>query len=209
MAESLTYTSLISDIVSYAERSDSEFLAQVPRFIMLAENRLASEILGLGFLKVVNFTLNINNPVYSKPARWRDTASISIVEAGSRTFLKQRGLEYIQSYWPDQTLTEKPEFYADYDYEHWLFAPTPDAEYSASLSYYERPEPLDDTNQTNWTTRYAPQLLLSACMIEAQSFLKTPERLQEFQNMYQSAAMAISKENAVRSTDKSASRSSK
>lgn len=209
MAESLTYTSLISDIVQYAERSDSEFLAQVPRFVMLAENRLAAEIKGLGFLKIVNFTLNINNPVYMKPARWRDTASISIVEAGSRTFLKQRGLEYVQSYWPDQTKVEKPEFYADYDYEHWLFAPTPDAEYSASLSYYERPEPLDDINQTNWTTQYAPQLIFSAAMLEVQSFLKTPERLEEFQMMYKNAAISISRENLVRFTDKSSKRDSK
>lgn len=209
MAEALTYSSLLSDVEAYAERHDAEFLAQIPRIVMLAENKLAAEIKGLGFLKVVTFDLTISNPVYAKPARWRETASLSIVSSSQRSFLKQRGLEYIQTYWPNQSTVGTPEFYADYDYEHWLFAPTPDATYSATLNYYERPEPLDATNQTNWTTRYAPQLLLSACLIEAQSFLKTPERLQEFMMMYQSAAVAINKENVSRVVDKTSSRVSK
>lgn len=209
MSESLTYDSLVTDIASYCERSDAEFLTQIPRFIMLAENKLATEVKGLGFLRVVNTTLTTSNAVYPKPARWRETASFSITSANQRSFLKQRSVEYVQTYWPDETSLDTPEYYADYDYEHWLIAPTPDAAYSAKLSYYERPEPLDVTNQTNWTTRYAPQLLLSACMIEAQSFLKTPERLQEFQSMYQSAAVAINKENANRFVDKSSSRGTK
>jgi len=39
MAEGMTYDSLVSDVELYAERHDAEFIDQIPRFIMMAENR--------------------------------------------------------------------------------------------------------------------------------------------------------------------------
>jgi len=207
MAEALTYNSLLSDIALYANRNDSEFIAQLPRFVMLAENRIATEVKGLGLIRFANFNMTDNTSVYNKPARWRQTASMAIQSGTSKVYLKQRGLEYLQTYWPDSSLKDAPEFYSDYDYEHWLIAPTPDATYVATVGYYERPLPLDDQNQTNWTTQYAPQLLIYASLLEAQPFLKTPERIQEFQMMYERAANAISKENLIRTVDRSSKRS--
>jgi hypothetical protein len=201
MAEALTYSSLVTDIALYVERDDADFLAQIPRFIMLAENKLASTIKGLGFSRTVNFNLQVNNAVYQKPVRWRETTSISILVNGQRSFLKSRSSEYVQTYWPDQSQTDVVKYYSDYDYEHWLVAPTPSSNLVATVGYYERPEPLSDANQTNWTTQYAPQLLLYASLLEAQPFLKTPERIQEFQMAYEQAAMAINKENVGRLTD--------
>lgn len=209
MPEALTYDSLLSDVRLYAERSDTAFVSQIPRFVMLAENRIATEVKGLGQVRVVNFTLSTSNGIYEKPARWRQTANMSVQVGSSKVFLKQRGLEYVQAYWPDVTSVDQPLFYADYDYEHWLIAPTPDSDYSATVSYYERPQPLDETNQTNWTTQYAPQLLIYGALLEAQPFLKTPERIQEFQMMYDRAAAAISNENLVRMVDSSSKRVSK
>lgn len=206
MAEALTYDSLLLDIQSYAERDDSSFVSQIPRFVMLAENRLASEIKGLGFLRVANFTMISSDPIVVKPARWRQTDSIAIQISNSKKFLKPRGLQYVQSYWPNGSLTSEPSFYADYDYEHWLISPSPDNSYSATVTYFERPQPLDNTNQTNWTTQYAPQLLLYATLLEAQPFLKNTERLQEFQMMYTKAAESISKENSNKMTDSSTRR---
>ena len=48
MTVAMTYSSLVSDISTYAERTDAPFTAQVPSFISLAENRLAMEVRGLG-----------------------------------------------------------------------------------------------------------------------------------------------------------------
>ena len=207
MPEAMTYDSLVSDIVVYAERSDSEFLAQVPRFIMLAENRLASEYKGLGHIRVVNFSLTQGNSVYDKPARWRETSSFFMTVDGHRKSIKNRSFEYIQTYWPDPILEDVPEFYADYDYDHFYVGPTPDDTYSASLTYYERPQPLDTTNQTNWTTRYAPQALLYASLLEAQPFLKQSERIAEFQGLYDRAVGILSGEDTRKLFDSSARRS--
>ena len=58
MSEALTYDSLLTDIQVYAERTDQPFVNQIPRFVMLAENRLASEVRGLGTQKYVTGSFN-------------------------------------------------------------------------------------------------------------------------------------------------------
>lgn len=196
MAESLTYTSLLSDVEIYAERTDAPFVSQVPRFVMMAENRLASEVRGLGIQRYVNTQLL--GAILAKPERWRETVSINLTVAGERRFLQPRTYDYCRSFWPDPSLTDVPRYYADYEYEHFLFAPTPDQPYDMELAYYERPEPLSNANQTNWFTQYAPQLLLYATLLEAQPFLKRPERIAEFQSLYDRALQGIAQETSRR-----------
>ena len=102
---------------------------------------------------------------------------------------------------------DTPYYYSDYDYEHWFICPTPDLQYSFELQYYERPEPLSSTKQTNWTTQYAPQVLLYATLMEAMPWLKTSERIPEFQALYTQALSSITKEDQERIIDSAAVRS--
>ncbi len=196
-AAAMTYDSLVDDIQTYAERqNDAVFVAQIPRFIMYAENRLAAEVKTLGFQRYVSGTISENT--LEKPSRWRETISLNITVGGSRKFLKERSYDYCRYYSPDNTDTGEPEYFANYDYEHFFFAPTPDTSYSFELAYYERPEPLSETNQTNWTTQYAPQLLLYASLLEAAPFVKNPEQVQQWQGFYQQALAQIMQESARR-----------
>lgn len=195
-----TYDSLKADISTYAERNDAPFINQIPQFIALAENRLALEVKPLGFLRVVNGTLG--QPVLDKPSRWRRTKNFSITSGGERIFLFERSYEYCRVFSGGAT-SGIPRYYADYDYEHFYITPTPVSPVPFELSYYERPDPLSDANQTNWTTRYAPQLLLYASLLEAQPFLKTSERIAEFQALYDRALQGIIKEDQERAIDAS------
>ncbi len=189
MAESLTYTSLISDIPLYAERNDAPFTGQVPRIIMLAENRIAREAKQLGAQRNVTGALNSNT--MAKPERWNETLSFSIVGADGIRYLKYRTFEYLRVYWPDPAATGEPVFYADYGYEHFLVAPTPATGYDFHLIYYERPDPLGPENETNWYTQYAPDVLFNACMLEAQTFLKRPELLQMWAAQYDRSLQSL------------------
>lgn len=200
MAETMTYSQLLEDVQVYAERNDKPFIAQIPRFVMLAENRIATEVKGLGFVRFVSSQFVNGNPVIKKPARWRETASFSAVDsAGKRHFVKQRSYTYCRTYSASGLQTEIPKYYADYDYEHLFVAPTPFVGLPVEpatfeLSYFERPQPLAEDNQVNWTTQYAPQLLLYATLLEAQPFLKRPERTSEFQALFDRAAAAVKNE---------------
>jgi hypothetical protein len=207
-AAALTYDSLLTDVQTYAERDDTPFVDQIPRLLMMAENRIASSVRGLGLLKFAASTLTQGTATYVKPARWRETASFSYVDATSkRIYLKERGYEYCRAYWPIVATQGTPKYYCNYDFEHFLVVATPDAAYVTELSYYERPEPLSDTNQVNWCTQYAPQLLLYGTLLEAQPFLKRPERIAEFRSFYDEAVANVAKESTRRAQDQSQHRS--
>lgn len=201
MSSAMTYDSLVQDLKTYCERNDLPFTEQIPRFIFLAENRIASEDKPLGFLRTV--VGQTSGALLQKPVRWRKTKSLSLLVGGQRKYLFSRGYEYLRTFWPDQNQVDVPHYYADYDYEHYLIAPTPNQSYEFELQYYELPQPLSSTNQVNWTTRYAPQLILYASLMEAMPFLKTSERIPEFQGLYDRALSGIIKEDQGRILDSS------
>ena len=194
--EALTYDSLVLKIQGYAERNDAEFVAEIPGFVMLAEQRLALEAKGLGFVRVVEFSFTPGNPVQEKPQRWRQTKSLYYQDAqGEIVYLLPRKYEYCKMYSSGLTLGD-PKYYADVDYNHFYFAPAPVSAYAGELSYYERPEPLSETNQTNWTTRNVPQLLLYACLLEAQPYLKNTQMLSLWQAQYAEIIASLQREEA-------------
>lgn len=199
MAESMTYTSLLADVATYAERNDRPFIDQVPRFVMLAENRIAAQTRGLGLLKIVTGAFEPSQDVIAKPERWRETGTFLVRSAsGAASFLKPRSYTFCRAFAPSASTTGQPEYYCDYGYEHFLVAVKPDADYAFELAYFERPLPLDSTTQTNWTTRYAPQLLLYATLLEAQPFLKLGQRTAEFQALYEQARQDLLEESQRR-----------
>jgi len=204
MAAVMTYTSLVADIESYLERTDTATLEKIPTFIMLAEQIIASQIKFLGNLTVAQSTMVATQPIIDKPARWRKTVSMNVVVDGNREPVLLRKYEYVRSYWPDSTQTDTPAFYCDYDYTHWLVAPTPSDDFDYEVLYYERPQPLDDTNQTNWFTQYAPQALLYGSLLQAMPFLKNDARVQLWQGMYQQAMDILTAEDKLRVADRQA-----
>jgi len=199
-----TYDSLVADISSYLERTDTATLQKIPTFIMLAEQIIASEIKFLGNLTPMQSTLTMNDPVINKPARWHKTVSMNVTVAGKKRPVLLRKYEYLREYWPDPTETDVPAYYADYDYTHWLVAPTPDADYSFEVLYYERIQPLDSSNQTNWFTIYAPQALLYGTLLQAMPFLKNDSRIPLWQQMYRQVMDTLKSEDIQRIGDRQA-----
>jgi len=214
MATTMTFDTLQQDVRRYLERgaslaSDAVVYAQIPRLINLAERRISRELKIQGFIAAVSDTLVPGQSVYAKPDRWRDTVSINIgtgTANANRTFLFTRVYEYLRSYWPNESATGTPLFYADYNYTHWLIAPTPDQAYPYEVLYYELPALLDDTIQTNWLTEYAPQLLLYGALLEATPFLKNDERIGTWQSYYDRAAAMLNGEDLAKILDRSSYR---
>ena len=201
----MTYDSLVNNIQIYLERNDATTVAYIPTFIMLAEQSIAAEIKFLGNLTVANSTMVAGNAVIEKPARWHKTVSMNITDTSSnRQPILLRTYEYLREYWPNSSLTGLPAYFADYDYTHWLVAPTPANNSSYEVLYYERVQPLDTTNQTNWFTVYAPQALLYGSLLQAMPYLKNDERIPMWQAQYTAIMNSLKAENLQRIGDRQA-----
>lgn len=203
----MTYSSLLEDVRRYLERgftaeSDQIVYEQLPRLITLGERRISRELKIQGFIRAVTTPLQAGVATYRKPDRWRDTVSMTL--NGAPIFA--RAYEYCRNYWPDEAQTATPQFYADYDYNHWLITPTPNADSTLEVMYYEQPRFLGEDFQTNWLTEYAPDLLLYATLLEATPFLKKDERIGTWQQLYDRAAQALNGEDLKKIMDRSAQR---
>jgi hypothetical protein len=211
MATTTTFTTLQQDIRRYLERgftlaSDAIVYEQIPRLINLAERRIARELKVQGLINVVSSTMQAGLAVYPKPDRWRTTVSFNYGIDNQYQQLFPRSYEYVRSYWPNRDETGVPLFYADYDYNNWIVSPTPDQAYPFEVLVYQLLPLLDDANQTNWLTEYAPQVLLYASLLEATPFLKNDERIGVWQQMYDRSAQALNGEDLSKILDRSARR---
>lgn len=200
----MTWDSLVQAIPQYLENNATAVLNYIPTAITLAEMAIAQEVKTLGQLEVVDTTLLPNSAVLSKPSRWRKTVSMTLSVNGLKTPVLLRKLEYLNQYAQSVTSPGTPVYYADYDYEHWMFAPTPDQAYALEALVYTRLQPLSQSNQTNWLTQYAPNALLFGALIEMVLFLKDDARFQLWKAKYDQAMQALKTEDALRVADRSA-----
>jgi hypothetical protein len=192
-----TYDNLVLDVQQYMERDDPDFVAMIPTLIGLAESAIAAELKTLLQLVVVETTLLASNPVLVKPTRWRKTISMKI--NGSPVVMRSQ--DYIAQYNSEST-TGQPKFYAEYDYNNWNFAPSPNVNYPVEIIYYSLVQPLDSTNQTNLFTQIAPQAMLFGTLLQAQGYLKALDKLPVWKAYYTDCLASLKKEDNSRRIDR-------
>jgi hypothetical protein len=196
-AYQMTYDNLIADVITYMERNDADFIAQIPSLIGLAESAIAAELKSLLQLTVVETTLAENQVILQKPARWRKTVSI---KANGQP-LVMRSQDYIAQYQAESTAAT-PLFYGEYDYNNWAIAPAPSADTAIEIIYYSLIQPLDTTNQQNLFTRECPQAMLFGTLLQAQGYLKALDKLPVWKSYYTDSLAALKKEDNSRRIDR-------
>jgi hypothetical protein len=200
----MTYDSLTSTVLQYLERSDQAVVEAIPTFITLCEFEIAQNIKTLGQMEVVDSVMQIGNPVIPKPARWRKTTSMTLTNSGVKQPIFVRKLEYLNNYAQNVTTPGTPLYYADYDFDHWFVAPTPDQAYPFEALCYTRLQPLSSGNQTNWLTQNAPNAMLFGTLKQTAPFLKNDARLALWKSMFDEALAALKTEDTLRIADRSA-----
>lgn len=197
MSVVMSYNSLVEMVQQYMERNDADFVAQIPNLIALAESSIAAELKTYLQLIVVETTLAENQSVLDKPARWRKTVSMKI----NGQPVKLRSQDYVAMYLSESD-PATPQYYADYDYSHWNFAPLPDQDYPVEIIYYAEIQPLDETNQQNLFTAVAPQAMLYGTLLQAQGYLKALDKLPMWKQYYTDALQALKQEDNSRRVDR-------
>lgn len=209
MPTTMTFSSLRADLQTYSERGSATFDAtvynQLPEIINIAERRMARELKIQGFINVVTSAMIAGTRAYAKPDRWRETVSMSIGTGtgnNTRTPLRELAYEAAGVYWTSMNTNSVPRFYADYDYQNWLVAPTPDAAYPWEILYWQLPPLLDSVNTTNWLTEYAPNALLHCALVELFGFTRNDGDQQKWKAEYDRDMAALVGEDLQKIVDR-------
>ena len=142
--------------------------------------------------------LIINNRYVTIPADLRFIRYVQLTDAaGNQHYLEQRDTSFIAEYYstPGTNSVDIPKYYANWDEEFWVVAPTPDRTYEITLAYDKEPDTITDTTSspapattgTYLSNKYS-DLLLNACLVNAYGYLKGPQdMLQYYQAAYNEA----------------------
>tara|TARA_R100001126_G_scaffold88881_1_gene57787 strand:- start:2505 stop:3356 length:852 start_codon:yes stop_codon:yes gene_type:complete len=138
---SYTYTELKTAIKDYTENQETAFVSHLKDFITSAEERILKAVDLDYFRKNVTGTTTASNEFLAVPDDYLASFSLSITNSGSKVFLLQRDVNFLQEFNPTNA-TGVPKFYSLYDVNNFILSPTPDSAYSAELHYFYRPTSL-------------------------------------------------------------------
>lgn len=171
-----TYAELKIAIQDYSENDEATFVTHLDDFIRSAEERILKESQLQVFRKNATANVVAGNKYLPKPLDWLFSYSLSVTDGvGGHVFLLNKDVNFIQDYWPaGNSATNTPKYYADYDVDNFILAPTPAAADTAELHYFYRPASLTAgvDSGTTWLSVNAAQALLYACLVEAYTYMK-------------------------------------
>jgi len=145
---SYTYTQLKNAIQDYTDNNETSFISNLDRFVESAEERIFTSVDLELFRKNVSGAMTSGNQFLAVPSDYLATFSMSIEVSSSKQFLQQKDVNYLQEYTPNSATTGVPLYYAKYDFQNFLLAPTPNDNYVTELHYYYRPASLTSSKFT-------------------------------------------------------------
>ena len=171
---SFTLTTLKQSIQDWTQNSETTFVNELDFIIKNAEERIFKTVDLDYFRKNVTGSMSSGNQFLQKPSDYLASFSLSFVNASSENvFLLQKDVNFIQEYNPNPATTGSPKYYASYDVDNYIVAPTPDSNYTVELHYFYRPASITtDDSGTTWISENASDALLYACLVEAYTFMK-------------------------------------
>ncbi len=171
---SFTYSTLKSAIQAYADNTETTFVANLDNFIKAAEQRILNSIDLQYFRKNVSGTVTADNQYLAVPTDYLASFSLSVVNSSNKEFLLEKDVNYIQSVNPNSTTTGVPKYYAYFDINNFILAPTPSANAVAELHYFYRPASLTAAGDsgTTWLSTNAPNAMLYGSLVEAYIYMK-------------------------------------
>ena len=180
----MTYGELKQAIQDYTENDETTFVNNLPLFIRLAEERILKSVQLNLFQKNQAGSMTDGNQYLAAPSDFLAPFSLSITANGDTEFLLFKDLDFAQTYTPDPSTKGQPKYYAQFDVDNFLIAPTPDADYVVDIHYLYRPASLTSGADigTSWLSINAEITLLYASLIEAYTFMKGDPNLMQMYN---------------------------
>jgi hypothetical protein len=200
---SFTYTTLKTAVQEYLESTESSFVTNLPTFITTTEERIFKSVQLDDFRKnqVGNFTAS--GPYLECPTDYLSPFSMAVIDSSSNyNYLLLKQVSFIRDYTPNASTTGQPKYYAEFDNNTFIVAPTPDSTYEVELHYYYRPASLTSTtgSETTWLSENAPNAMLYGSLVEACTYLKNYESIPVYESKFQEAILGLKNLGEAKST---------
>ena len=176
----MTYAQLKTAVTEFVENPEDTFVANLPIFIRLAEERILKGAQLNLFRKNATTATTTGAKYLPAPVDFLAPFSLSyITGAGDQVFLEFKEVSFLLSAYTTTTATDAPRYYAQFDVGNFVLAPTPDAVYAVELHYLYRPASITAGAEsgTTWLSTNAEIALLYGAILEGYIFIKGEDAL--------------------------------
>ena len=194
-----TLANLQDDIRNYTEVDDGVLSTGVLNTIIKnAENRIYREVDADDNRFYATSNLQSGNRYVTIPSDLRAIRYVQLKDgSNNQVFLEKRDTSFMTEYYnTPSTASGLPKYYANWDANFWVVAPTPNATFEITLAYVKQPTSLTDSSVSSsgtYVSNKYQDLLLYGCLVEAYGYLKGPaDLLQYYEQSYQRAAKSYS-----------------
>lgn len=169
----MNYTQLVDLVKQYTQNEETSFVANIPVFVQLAEERIYNAVFIPAIRKNQIGTLTPSNKYLTLPADWLANFSLAVITpvTNAQTFLLDKDVNFIRECYPDPDDVGVPKYYAIFDKNTLILGPTPDSNYQVELHYYYYPESIV-TASTSWLGDNFETVLLYGTLREAYIYMK-------------------------------------
>ncbi len=180
-----TFTTLKTAIQDYTNNTETTFVNNLDEFIVGAEDRIQKLVELPIFRKNVTATLTSSNQYLTMPSDFLAPYSLAVDDSGYE-YLNFKDVTFIRSSFPVATTTGVPKYYAIYDENTFILAPTPSSNFTVELHYSYKPTSITTASSgTSWLGTNAHDCLLYASLVEAYTFMKgEPDIIQNYENRF-------------------------
>ena len=190
----MTYSELVAAVNSYAENQFTT--TDINTFIEQAEQRIYNTVQLPDIRRNQTGNTTTGNKYLSTPTDWLSTFSLAVIDSDNQyTYLLNKDVNFIRESFPDTDAAYygKPEYYAIFDENTFILAPTPDDDYTVELHYYYYPESIV-TAGTSWLGDNFDSALFYGTLLEAATYLKDESDIIQNYNQRYLEAMALLKQ---------------
>ena len=194
-----TLTNLQDDIKNYTEVDSTVFSTGVLNTIIKnAENRIYRDSDSDDNRFYATSNLVTGNRYVTIPSDLRIIRYVQLKDSNNKqVFLEKRDTSFMSEFYnTPATQSGIPRYYANWDANFWVVAPTPNATFEITLAYIKQPTSLTDSSVSSTGTYVSNKyqdLLLYAALVEAYGYLKGPvDMLQYYEGSYQRALQSYS-----------------
>jgi hypothetical protein len=190
----MNYTQLSQSIQDYCQSTETSFVANIPNFVQLAEERIYNSVQIPAIRKNATGTMTNTFPYFQLPSDWLSTFSLAVIDptTGEYEYLLNKDVNYIRAAYPPPNSTGKPKYYAIWDDATMILGPTPDQAYTAELHYYYYP-PSIVNNSTSWLGDNFETVLLYGSLREAYTYLKGEQDMMTYYEQKYQESLALLK----------------
>ncbi len=193
----ITYTQLKTAITDYTENDSTEFSDNFDRIIRNVETSIYRKADLNVFRKTSTTSLTVGDRFLAKPLDFVIDRYFKITVSGSEVDLIAKDVSFLQTFHPVPTTKGTPRYYAEWDHDTFIMAPTPDTAHVVTLGFTYRPTSIVDSGSTSWLGDNAQDVLLYGCLVESYGFNKLTENVSDmafWQEQYKDSLASLKDE---------------